>query len=57
MRKNIETILGQNPLLWCCPSVPQGDGLKYQVVEADGRWIELNYRRREEDDEDVGHEA
>lgn len=57
MRKNIETILGQNPLLWCCPSVPQGDGLKYQVVETDGRWIELNYRRREEDDEDVGHEA
>ncbi|KAH8110616.1 zf-DHHC-domain-containing protein [Phellopilus nigrolimitatus] len=34
-RENIETVLGRNPLLWCCPSVPPGDGLRFQVVEAD----------------------
>ncbi|THH06676.1 hypothetical protein EW145_g3922 [Phellinidium pouzarii] len=33
-RQNIEAVLGRNPLLWCCPSLPLGDGLKFSVVEA-----------------------
>ncbi|OAX40056.1 zf-DHHC-domain-containing protein [Rhizopogon vinicolor AM-OR11-026] len=35
-RRNIASILGNNPLLWCCPTVPPGDGLKYQLSVADG---------------------
>ncbi|KAI0348281.1 zf-DHHC-domain-containing protein [Trametopsis cervina] len=32
-RKNIESILGQSPLLWCCPTVTPGTGLKYPVSD------------------------
>jgi palmitoyltransferase ZDHHC6 len=59
---NIEAVLGKNPLMWCCPSIPAGDGLKYPIVEADGRWSELTVRHREgdseeSDEEDAGHQA
>lgn len=44
-RRNVESILGTNPLLWCCPNVgPLGTGLKYQLAESDGKWIELTAR-------------
>ncbi|KAF7337517.1 Palmitoyltransferase PFA4 [Mycena sanguinolenta] len=32
-RRNIESILGKNPWLWCWPSVTPGDGLKYELTE------------------------
>ncbi|KAI0640069.1 palmitoyltransferase PFA4 [Trametes polyzona] len=35
MRKNIESVLGANPLLWCCPTVPPGNGLKYPLADGD----------------------
>lgn len=38
-------MLGTNPLLWCCPNVgPLGTGLKYQLAESDGKWVELSTR-------------
>ncbi len=38
-------MLGTNPLLWCCPNVgPLGTGLKYQLAESDGKWVELSAR-------------
>jgi palmitoyltransferase len=38
-------MLGTNPLLWCCPNVgPFGTGLKYQLAEGDGKWVELSAR-------------
>ncbi|TBU62562.1 zf-DHHC-domain-containing protein [Dichomitus squalens] len=36
LRRNIESILGSNPLLWCWPTVPPGNGLKYQLADGDG---------------------
>src|SRR6266566_6951746 len=40
-RRNVESILGTNPLLWWCPNVgPLGTGLKYQLGEWDGKWVE-----------------
>lgn len=38
VRRNIASILGNNPLLWCCPTVPPGTGLKYELSVADGEW-------------------
>ncbi|KAH9897747.1 palmitoyltransferase PFA4 [Cubamyces lactineus] len=35
MRRNIESVLGPNPLMWCCPTVPPGNGLKYPLAEGD----------------------
>jgi hypothetical protein len=44
-RRNIESMLGTNPLLWCCPNVgPFGTGLKYQLAEKDGKWVEVSAR-------------
>jgi palmitoyltransferase len=44
-RRNVESVLGTNPLLWCCPNVgPLGTGLKYQLAESDGKWVELTAR-------------
>jgi len=36
MRRNIESVLGPNPLLWCCPSRTPGSGLKYELSNNDG---------------------
>jgi len=30
--KNIEAVLGKDPLWWCWPTVPPGDGLKYELA-------------------------
>lgn len=44
-RRNVESMLGKNPLLWCCPNVgPLGTGLKYQLAEKDGKWVEVSAR-------------
>lgn len=44
-RRNVESVLGTNPLLWCCPNVgPFGTGLKYQLAEKDGKWVEVSAR-------------
>ncbi|ETW87155.1 hypothetical protein HETIRDRAFT_166687 [Heterobasidion irregulare TC 32-1] len=43
-RRNIESMLGKNPLMWCCPTIPPGTGLKYQLAEGDGKWVELSRR-------------
>jgi palmitoyltransferase len=41
-------MLGTNPLLWCCPNVhPLGTGLKYQLAESEGKWVELSARELE----------
>lgn len=38
-------MLGANPFFWCCPKVgPLGTGLKYQLAESDGKWVELAAR-------------
>ncbi|KAJ7597463.1 palmitoyltransferase PFA4 [Mycena floridula] len=34
-RKNIESVLGPNPLLWCCPTRTPGTGLKYEYTAGD----------------------
>ena len=47
MRKNIESMLGPNPWLWCWPSVPAGNGLKYPLADGDGKWVEFTMMRRE----------
>lgn len=33
MMKNIKAVLGPNPLLWCWPTVPPGDGLTFEIVQ------------------------
>ncbi|KAH8102412.1 zf-DHHC-domain-containing protein [Cristinia sonorae] len=33
MRRNIASVLGDNPLLWCWPTRTPGTGLKYQLAE------------------------
>ncbi|KAH7925173.1 zf-DHHC-domain-containing protein [Leucogyrophana mollusca] len=52
-RRNIAAVLGSNPLMWCCPTVPPGTGLKYQLSVGDGEWNEnsaAQKRRRRADD-------
>jgi hypothetical protein len=44
-RRNVESMLGTNPLLWWCPNVgPLGTGLKYQLAEWEGKWVEVSAR-------------
>lgn len=44
-RKNIESVLGNDWVLWCWPTIPPGTGLKYEIAEGDGgKWIELSAR-------------
>ena len=31
--RNIKAVLGPNPLLWCWPAVPPGDGLSFEIVQ------------------------
>ncbi|KDQ63231.1 hypothetical protein JAAARDRAFT_147325 [Jaapia argillacea MUCL 33604] len=41
-RRNIASVLGDNPWLWCWPTVPPGNGLKYALADGHGKWIELH---------------
>lgn len=41
-RRNLESILGTNPWLWCWPTVTPGTGLKYDLAENEGEWLELS---------------
>lgn len=38
-------MLGDNPLWWCWPSVPAGNGLKFRLVNPQGEWHELHSHR------------
>ena len=31
--KNIKAVLGPDPLLWCWPTVPPGDGLSFEIIK------------------------
>lgn len=44
-RKNIEAVLGKNPLWWCWPTVTPGNGLAYKLADTDGKWVELSTAR------------
>ncbi|KAK7465440.1 Palmitoyltransferase [Stygiomarasmius scandens] len=35
-RRNIESVLGTDPWLWCCPTRTPGNGLKYELADVDG---------------------
>ncbi|KAF9454208.1 palmitoyltransferase PFA4 [Macrolepiota fuliginosa MF-IS2] len=35
-RRNINSVLGKRPLMWCCPTRPLGSGLKYELSTRDG---------------------
>ncbi|KAJ3994123.1 zf-DHHC-domain-containing protein [Lentinula boryana] len=35
-RRNIESVLGPNPLLWCWPTQTPGNGLRYELTEGEG---------------------
>ncbi|TDL20993.1 zf-DHHC-domain-containing protein [Rickenella mellea] len=71
-KQNIITVLGPNPLFWCWPSIPPGNGLSFRVSAQDGKFIELRdgypYGRRgrdvdvatpidEEEEWDMEHQA
>ena len=45
MRRNIESVLGPDPLLWCWPTVPPGNGLKYPLADGEGKWIQCEMRK------------
>ncbi|KAI0783096.1 DHHC palmitoyltransferase-domain-containing protein [Abortiporus biennis] len=32
-KRNIASVLGNNPLMWCFPNTPSGDGLKYPLAD------------------------
>ncbi|KAF5352496.1 hypothetical protein D9756_005887 [Leucocoprinus leucothites] len=34
-RRNIESVLGKNPIMWCCPTRPPGSGVKYELSNRD----------------------
>lgn len=40
-RRNIESVLGSNLWLWCWPSRTPGTGLRFELAEGDGKWVEL----------------
>lgn len=40
-RRNIASVLGDDPMMWCWPTVTPGTGLKYQLADGDGKWIEF----------------
>ncbi|TFK77407.1 zf-DHHC-domain-containing protein [Pluteus cervinus] len=38
-KRNIRSVLGDQPLLWCWPQKARGDGLKFQLAEGDASRI------------------
>lgn len=40
-RRNIEAVLGRDPIWWCWPTVPPGTGMRYPLAEGHSEWIEL----------------
>jgi len=53
MRRNIESVLGANPLLWCCPGRTPGSGLKYGLSNKDGEWNDLSAHQDKETPHDL----
>ncbi|KAF5312131.1 hypothetical protein D9619_002607 [Psilocybe cf. subviscida] len=39
VRRNIRAVLGDNVLMWCCPTRPPGTGLRYDLKNSDGEMI------------------
>ncbi|EGO30996.1 hypothetical protein SERLADRAFT_455490 [Serpula lacrymans var. lacrymans S7.9] len=46
-RRNITSVLGDNPLLWCCPTVTPGTGLKYQLSIGDDIDVQASWPPRD----------
>ncbi|KAI5997945.1 palmitoyltransferase PFA4 [Pisolithus albus] len=44
--RNVTSVLGNNPFKWCCPSTPQGQGLKYQLSSGDSEWLSLHHEAK-----------
>lgn len=58
MRRNIMSILGPNPLLWCCPTHVSGSGLKYELSDKDGECdMSSAPQARARSQEDIRHLA
>ncbi|KIM47503.1 hypothetical protein M413DRAFT_62143 [Hebeloma cylindrosporum] len=39
-RRNIESVLGPDPIRWCCPTRTPGSGLKYELSNSEGHaWL------------------
>ena len=55
--RNIKSVLGPRPFLWCCPTTTPGSGLKYGLSNAEGELIFLSHRKAEGQDGDVAHLA
>jgi hypothetical protein len=41
MKRNIDAVLGSNPLLWCWPRPPSGSGVKFELSKNDGETYHL----------------
>jgi len=52
--RNIRAVLGDNPLLWCWPQPMRGDGLRFEVADGTGKWIEFHRDRGDQEGEDAG---
>jgi hypothetical protein len=53
-RRNIESVLGTNPILWCCPTRTPGSGLKYELSNSEGELLNLSpWKSRGAHDEDA----
>jgi hypothetical protein len=57
MLRNIESVFGASPALWCGSGTTVGNGVKFDVATDDGEWIELQahasaQRRRWRDEEE-----
>ncbi len=55
--RNIKSVLGPRPLLWCCPTTTPGTGLRYGLSNAEGELIFLSHRKAEGQDGDIAHLA
>ncbi|KAI0078856.1 zf-DHHC-domain-containing protein [Panus rudis PR-1116 ss-1] len=61
LRRNIASVMGDNPLLWCWPTVPPGNGLRYPLAEGHGDDEEASWPPRDPStymypDEPLDHE-
>ena len=50
-RRNIDAVLGNNPLLWCMSKPMHGTGLRFEMAEHAGKWE--NVSRRDREDQEV----
>jgi hypothetical protein len=48
MKRNIRAVLGDNVLMWCCPTRPPGTGLRYDLKNSDGEHFHLPLYREDD---------